>query len=531
MRTGLYNRHLATLGGGERYSLSIAAELGRHGPVDVISHSVVSREAIAERLQLDLQNVRLRQVPDRPAAALTALSAEYDFFINASNLDFIPPQARHSALVVFFPYQQQSGAAANLRRRLRRQLAAQFCLPVWRAGVYGESMVGDGPRGVRLLAPHAVIELPPQASGCTVYFQLRSAVRAVQQVTVTVDGTPTLSLAVGPQIFTMCQVSLPSRGSDGLPHTIAITAGATARSTQFALELRELQVENLRHAFYRDWFAARLPGWDSRLLNPQPADIAAVAASYKLVWAISQFTQHWISRYWSLPSALLYPPVDVDRFDTVGKVQAPRDAFAAKPYILSVGRFFAGQHNKQHLAMITAFKRLVDGGLSGWELRLVGGLTPGTVHTRYLDEVQAAARGYPIWVEAGLPFTELVQRYQGAALYWHAAGFGEDEERAPIKAEHFGITTVEAMAAGCVPVVVARGGQPELVTHGVDGFLWQTLEDLAAYTLHLLQDQELRRTMAEAARRSARRFDQPHFVANLAATLAAAHIPVKGAAA
>ena len=51
MRTGLYNRHLATLGGGERYSLSIAAELGRHGPVDVISHSVVSRDAIAERLR------------------------------------------------------------------------------------------------------------------------------------------------------------------------------------------------------------------------------------------------------------------------------------------------------------------------------------------------------------------------------------------------------------------------------------------------------------------------------------------------
>ena len=530
MRTGLYNRHLATLGGGERYSLSIAAELSRHGPVDVISHSLVSREAIAERLQLDLQNVRLRQVPERPAAALTSLSAEYDFFINASNLDFIPPQARHSALVVFFPYPQQSGAAAGLRRRLRQELAAQFCLPVWREGVYGESMVGDGPRGVRLLAPTAVIELPPQAAGCTVYFQLRSAVRAVQQVTVTVDGTPALSLSVGPQIFALCQVHLPSRGSGGLPHTIAIAAGATGRNAQFALELRELAVENLRNAFYRDWFAPRLPGWDSRLLNPQPADIAAVAASYKLVWGISQFTQRWISRYWGLSSALLYPPVDVGRFDAGARLQAPRGAFTPKPYILSVGRFFAGQHNKQHLAMIAAFKRLVDDGLSGWELRLVGGLTPGTVHTRYLDEVHAAAQGYPIWVEAGLPFDELVQRYQGAAVYWHAAGFGEDEERAPIKAEHFGITTVEAMAAGCVPVVIARGGQPELVTHGVDGFLWQTLEELSAYTLRLLQDEGLRHTMAASARGSARRFDQPHFSANLAATLAAAHIPVMGTA-
>ncbi len=538
MRTGLYNRHLGTLGGGERYSLSIAAELSRHGPVDVISHALVSREAIAERLQLDLQNVRLRVAPERPAAALTALSAEYDFFINASNLDFIPPQARHSALVVFFPYPQQAGAGAGLRRRLRRELAAQFCLPVWREGIYGESTVGDGPRGVRLLAPHAVFELPPQASGCTVFFQLRSAVRTVQQVTVTVDGTPALSLGVGPQIFTPCEVHLPSRdsGSSGPPHTIAIAAGAVGRTAQFALELREWGVDNLRSMFYREWFAPRLPGWDSRLLNPQPPDIVSVAASYKLVWAISQFTQRWIDRYWGLPSALLYPPVDVARFDAgdVGAAaqgRARRDAFAPKPYILSVGRFFAGQHNKRHLAMIGAFKRLVDDGLAGWELRLVGGLTPGTAHTRYMAEVHAAAQGYPIWVEAGLPFDELVQRYQQAAVYWHAAGFGEDEERAPIKAEHFGIATVEAMAAGCVPVVIARGGQPELVTHGVDGFLWQTLDELGAYTLRLLQDEELRRTMAASARQSARRFDHAHFAANLAATLTAAQIPVMGAAA
>ena len=100
-----------------------------------------------------------------------------------------------------------------------------------------------------------------------------------------------------------------------------------------------------------------------------------------------------------------------------------------------------------------------------------------------------------------------------------------------IKAEHFGITTVEAMAAGCVPVVVARGGQTELVTHGVDGYLWQTPDELDAYTLRLLQDEDLRRTMAAAARLSARRFDHRHFTENLAATLAAAHIPGTRAAA
>jgi glycosyltransferase involved in cell wall biosynthesis len=168
----------------------------------------------------------------------------------------------------------------------------------------------------------------------------------------------------------------------------------------------------------------------------------------------------------------------------------------------------------------------VDAGLAGWELRLVGGLTPGAAHAAYLENVRAAAHGYPIRIETDLPFDQLVERYREAAIYWHAAGFGEDEERAPIKAEHFGITTVEAMAAGCVPVVIARGGQPELVTHGVDGFLWQTLDELHACTLRLVADAPLRSRLAAAARAASRRFDQPHFDAALVKTLAQAGIPV-----
>ncbi len=35
-----------------------------------------------------------------------------------------------------------------------------------------------------------------------------------------------------------------------------------------------------------------------------------------------------------------------------------------------------------------------------------------------------------------------------------------------------GMTTPEAMSAGCVPVVIRKGGQPEIVRHGLDGFLW-----------------------------------------------------------
>ncbi len=520
MRIGLYNRHLATLGGGERYSLAIAAWLSRSQAVDVISHTPVSPAEVAARLQMDLHNVRLRVVPERPAAALTALSAEYDFFINGSNLDFIPPQARHSALVVYFPTPAAQGAAARLRRRLRGQLAQQFLLPVWREGVYGETA-----DGTRLLAPLAVAELPADAGGSILELRLRSTLPAVQPVIVAVDGAPALALSVGPQPQS-CRVAIPAHGR--LPHTVAIAAGAVAQGAPFALELSGWELHSWRHMLYRRWFAPRLPGWDSRLRNPQPDAIAAIAASYQLVWAISRFTQKWITRYWGLGSELLYPPVDVDRFASPAASSAPPASSAPeRPYILSVGRFFAGQHNKQHLTLISAFRSLVAGGLQGWELRLVGGVTPGAAHERYLAQVRAAAAGLPVHIETDLPFAQLVDRYRGAALYWHAAGYGEDEERAPIKAEHFGISTVEAMAAGCVPVVIARGGQPELVTHGVDGFLWRTLDELQAYSRLLLADAGRRRQMADTARTSSRRFDLAHFSAALAASLAKAGIPIQ----
>jgi len=45
-----------------------------------------------------------------------------------------------------------------------------------------------------------------------------------------------------------------------------------------------------------------------------------------------------------------------------------------------------------------------------------------------------------------------------------------------VSLEHFGITTVEAMAAGCVPLVYDSGGQAEIVSSGYNGYrLFATL--------------------------------------------------------
>ncbi len=114
-------------------------------------------------------------------------------------------------------------------------------------------------------------------------------------------------------------------------------------------------------------------------------------------------------------------------------------------------------------------------------------------------------------VLVNLERSRLRQLYAQAKIFWHAAGYGECEER-PELSEHFGMATVEAMSAGCIPVVINKGGQPEIVEHGVSGFLWNSLEELKEYTGLLMRDEQLRARMEEAALARAALFSRERFV-------------------
>jgi N-acetyl-alpha-D-glucosaminyl L-malate synthase BshA len=75
----------------------------------------------------------------------------------------------------------------------------------------------------------------------------------------------------------------------------------------------------------------------------------------------------------------------------------------------------------------------------------------------------------------------------------------------PSEMESFGFAPLEGMACGVPPVATQVGGVPELITHGVDGFL-EPVGDIAAQAarvVELLTDDERHRKMAEAARRTA----------------------------
>ena len=97
-------------------------------------------------------------------------------------------------------------------------------------------------------------------------------------------------------------------------------------------------------------------------------------------------------------------------------------------------------------------------------------------------------------------------------MFWHAAGLGVDLERHPGLAEHFGIVTVEAMKAGCVPIVFDQGGQPEIVQSESNGFLWKTVQELQSSTLAVAADPVRRSELAKQSRLRAECFSRQVFV-------------------
>lgn len=108
-------------------------------------------------------------------------------------------------------------------------------------------------------------------------------------------------------------------------------------------------------------------------------------------------------------------------------------------------------------------------------------------------------KNYPIEFLVNKTNDELWEIYSKAKIYWHASGFGEDLDKHPEFAEHFGISTVEAMGAGAVPVVINVGGQKEIVENNINGFLWNSLKELEEKTLLLTKENKILEKMSEEA--------------------------------
>lgn len=261
---------------------------------------------------------------------------------------------------------------------------------------------------------------------------------------------------------------------------IALTDGSIFYSTakrsllHFQVPFKNSSVNNL-------WGKIKLSSWELAICN-------------------SKFTEKYIAKSWSVKTKILYPPVETEKIKPLRK----------EKWIISVGRFVSFSKSKKHEVMLQAFAELYKTGkIDGWSLHLVGSIEGDD---EYINELKKSAENLPISFYPNLPFSELVKLYGKSSIYWHAAGFGEED---PAKMEHFGITTVEGMAGGCVPVVINQGGQTEIVEHKISGFLWNHLNELKDFTVMLTYDHILWKRLSENAIKRSTLFSKKSFEKNI----------------
>jgi GT2 family glycosyltransferase len=174
--------------------------------------------------------------------------------------------------------------------------------------------------------------------------------------------------------------------------------------------------------------------------------------TYDSIWANSEYTACYIKKYWGREATVMYPPVTP--MATPGEIDNLTKS--KKNVILSVGRFFKSGHCKNQKVMIEAFKQL---NIDNWELHLVGTHNDTYEDTKYYEECLKLAEGYNVRFSPNPTFNDIRESYREAKVYWHAAGYGATD---PSCMEHFGISPVEAMSAGCYPMLYRGGGLVEL---------------------------------------------------------------------
>jgi len=241
-------------------------------------------------------------------------------------------------------------------------------------------------------------------------------------------------------------------------------------------------------------------------VNAKPIISRVKIKRAKRIICNSKFTKEYIDNKFGVNSLVIYPPIDDFKVQLSKKENA----------ILNVGRYGKlsnGTSFKKQEFLIDAFKKMVDKGISDWKLYLV--ISFARKDFQDVQKLKKLAKGYPIEFFENLNLEELKDIYTRSRIYWHAAGFGENLALSPELAEHFGITTVEAMKNGLVPIVINAGGQREIVSDKIDGFLWKNESEIITLTQELMQDTELFKKLSQQAIKNSAKFSKKEFCAQI----------------
>jgi len=209
---------------------------------------------------------------------------------------------------------------------------------------------------------------------------------------------------------------------------------------------------------------------------------------------MTRFTCDALHQVYDLPADLpiVYPPVDTARFRAGDRVRTPA--------VVSVGRFTP---DKRQLEQI----RLAE-NLPHLPFHIVGFANNSPYYQqcrRYVEEHRLGN----VHLHPDAPFEEMLSLLQGSKYFLHS-----------LINEPFGITAVQAIAAGCLPIVHDSGGQREIVP--ISELRYRDLSQVPAILdrLESLDQAAVASLRAELQHHVASNFDADIFARRMGAILA-----------
>jgi glycosyltransferase involved in cell wall biosynthesis len=203
----------------------------------------------------------------------------------------------------------------------------------------------------------------------------------------------------------------------------------------------------------------------------------------------SKFTQQVIKKYLNKDSLLLHPPVAVQNYISKNVKR--------KNYIITISKFTPKRclHKIPLIACRTRnVKFIVIGVADKYSLETIQNLRK-TISMHHVED--------RVILSPNVSRSTLINYLTEAKAYLHVMPF-----------EHFGISVVEAMAAGCVPIVHRSGG-PWLdilnQQQGESGFSYITIEEAAQIIDLIMSNESLRRDVSFNAQRRALLYDTSVF--------------------
>jgi glycosyltransferase involved in cell wall biosynthesis len=428
----IWNAHWMTLGGGEKYALELGASLRLNG-FKIFFAGTCDFPKSGFFDTFNLEILEDEYLKVSGESEVEKLASAADLFINASFGSRLSAPHMNSVYVCHFPF------ASKLHRFSNKYLRMQGVLRSRDKRIYGnpsKAIMVESDSILRFGKNTRIMAIAPEGSW--------KLFREGQEVNSLELNSP---IDLKPGLFFL-EKQIPSRAS--------------------------IVIQGFREPSLRSLF---LDYWSRRY---------SFVDTYRQVWVHTSFVAEWTKKIWNREPYVVYPPVSLS---------PPTYAVRNPTSIVSVGRFMAKRagHSKNQIEMIKAFSKLTEKSSLPWELHLVGGVSPE--QQRYFDKVKRASKNLNVKLHPNLTHTELQKLYSTSSYYWHAAGLNQPRSR-PERFEHFGITVVEAMSFGLIPLVFNVGGPSEILRDYPD-LLFGSLDKLVQNTLKVNEKEQesLRREM------------------------------------